>query len=237
MPLDRSLDSLPAPLAALAWPLRGPGAERPVLATWLCLLAATLAAVVPLLPILPLLPVAGYGLRALVAGAEGDPAPRLLTDPGDLLRTGLGASVVAFGYLAVPAVVLAVTVTGLQSAPAVGTSDWLTLGLVAAGSTTVLFTALAGAYLCPVALTAYGREGTLRAAVDAGHLRRTGAHWAYFVDWTAAAVTLGVAGTLVRAAWSIQRLGPLVGTAVLAYALLLACHWWGRGVGRAGGSG
>lgn len=234
---DRSLDVLPAPLAALARPFRGPGAERPVLATWLCLLAATLAAVVPLLPLLVLLPVAGYAVRALVAGAAGDPAPRLLTDPGALLKTGLGAVAVAVAYLAIPAVVLAVTVTGLRSAPAVATDDLLTLGLVAAGSTTVLFTALVGAYLFPVALTAYGRDGTLRAAVDAGRLRRTGAHWAYFVDWTTAAVALGVAGALARAVWSIPRVGPLAGTAVLAYALLLACHWWGRGVGRAGGSG
>lgn len=209
---------------AFSYPVRGERAERPFLATWVAFLVAVVV------PVLPVIPVVGYLVRLLVARGRGEDAPAFLASARALLRRGVGGSLVAAVYLAVPLVALLVTVYGAMEAGA-GTGDDPGAALLFyGGSTAVLCLALAGAYLCPVALYAYGDERALRAAFRPGTLRAVGGHAAYFTRWVAGATVLAVAVGIAGATASVPRAGPVVATAAVAYGVLVAFGIIGRGV-------
>jgi hypothetical protein len=210
--------------AAVAYPVAGDEAERPVLAVWLLL---ALSVVVP---VFPALPVVGYFVRVLAASERGESMPPLLADPRTLLRRSVGGVALAVAFLGVPFAALLVTLYGVVSLePGAGAP----VGRILAGSTAVLFVGLLGLYLLPVSLAVYGREGSLRRAVSPGALRPVAGHAAYFFGWTlgftAVVVAVGVGGAL----FTVTRAGPLFGTFVLAYGLLVTAYLWGRAVERA----
>lgn len=211
-------------IAAVSYPVAGEAGERPLLAVWLLL---ALSVVVP---VLPAVPVVGYLVRALAASERGDSLPPFLADGRTLLRRSLGGLLVCLVFLGVPFAALLVTVYGIVTLEP-GTNP--PAGRILAGSTVVLFVGLVGIYLAPVALTAYGRDGSLRRAFSGATLRPVAGHAAYFFGWTlgftALVVTVGIGGAL----FTLSRIGPLAGTFVLAYGLLVTVYLWGRAVERA----
>lgn len=211
--------------AAVTYPIAGDAAERPLLAVWLLLAFSFVV------PVLPLFPLVGYLVRVLAASERGDAIPPFLTDGRSLVRRSLGGSLVCAVLLGIPFAALLVTVYGLVTLE-VG-ADAPPTGRVLLGSTAVLFVGLAGLYVFPISLTAYGREGTLREAFSPSTVRSIGGHGAYFFGWTLGfttlAVTLGVGGALL----TVSRVGPLLGTFVFAYGFLVAAYLWGRSIARA----
>ena len=209
--------------AAVAYPIAGDAAERPLLAVWL------LFAVSVVVPVLPALPVVGYLVRVLAASERGDALPPFLADGRTLVRQSIGGIVACLVFLGVPFAALLVTVYGVVTlAPGANAP----VGRVLVGSTAVLFTALVGLYLLPVSLAAYGRDGSLRRALSLGTLRPVAGHAAYFFGWTLGVTALVVAVGVGGALFTVTRIGPLFGTLVLAYGVLVAAYLWGRAIER-----
>jgi hypothetical protein len=209
---------------AVTYPVSGEARERPLLAVWL------LFALSVVVPVLPALPVVGYFVRVLAAGERGDAMPLFLADGRTLVRRSLGGTAVCLAFLGVPFAALLVTLYGVVTlepgadAPVV---------VILAGSTVVLFIGVIGLYLVPVSLTTYGREGSLRRAFTVNALRPVAGHAAYFFGWTLGFTALVVAVGVGGALFTFSRAGPLFGTFVLAYGLLVAAYLWGRAVERA----
>lgn len=185
-------------------------------------------------PVLPLVPVLGYLLVVLAETSRRDSRTQFgqlppVEDLGQLLRRGVGGTVVVVAFLLPAAVTLVVTVAGLSQtslSPAeisVGTS----LGFVT-GSTASLLLAILFVYLLPAALANYVSRGRVRAAFDRGVLVDAARHGAYFYD-----VVLGmVVGGFVLVVASATA-AYAVGFFVAFYGELVAVAFWARGVSRA----
>lgn len=227
------------PRGALAYPVRGPGGERPLLATWVCLLVTGAVPLLRFLNVLGLLgsllvtvPVVGYLVRVLAASERGDPAPRFLVEPVSLLRRGGGGLVLTVVYLAIPFALLAITVYGAIWTDRVPDLDSFSTLTIYAGSTMVIVLSMLGAYLLPVGLANYGRTGSLRAGVSRSGLRPILTNAAYFAGWTAAFGVVGFVTAIAVAVYGTTQVGPLVATGLLAYTLLFTVHVLGRALAR-----
>lgn len=201
---------------ALSYPVQGEHAETALLAAWICSFAH--AVVVPVLALVPLL-----GYAATVVGDGGDAPPAFLDRA--VLARGLGGSVLALAYGAVPAAIGLVTfrlLAGTAREPA-GVEPLVIL----AGSTAVLFFLAAGGYLLPIALGNYARTGSLRAGF-AG-LATVGTHAAYFVGWCSG-IALFLSGIAAGAALAdLGGLPAVAGSLVAAYATIAGSRRIGRG--------
>ncbi|WP_435074010.1 DUF4013 domain-containing protein [Halorubrum sp. HHNYT27] len=182
------------------------------------------------LPVLPFVAVAGYLARVLVATATAGPD----TDPdrpgwrpiGPLVRDGLRASVTVVGYLAVPVILLTVTLGGpLEGIDPTGTTDGI---FFIVGSTVSTLLAFALLYPLPAALVAVSRERSLRAAVDATLVGAATRDAGYLVAVLLAAGGLGV----VFAAYAALNAVAL-GFFVAFYAEVVAAAAVGRATARA----
>lgn len=210
----------------LSYPVAGETAERPLLLGWILVLLGFLV------PVLPLVVFLGYLVRVLASSASGAESPPSVGAVPALVRRGVGGTVIAVAYLALPAVVLAVTFRGLTGSPRVPTGLAGTL-VFSAGTTTVLCLALLSSYLLPVALTAYGRTGRLRAAFETDRLRVPATAGGVFVGWTVALVFVAVGAALSRAVVDVARVGPVIAALVVAYTATVACRRIGVGIARA----
>jgi hypothetical protein len=182
------------------------------------------------LPVLPFVAVAGYLARVLVATAAAGPG----TDPerpdwrpvGPLLRDGLRASATVVGYLAVPVVLLTVTLGGpLEGVDPTGTTDGI---FFIVGTTVSTLLAAALSYPLPAALVAVSRERSLRAALDARLVGAATRDAGYLVAVLLAAGGLG----LVFAAYAALNAVAL-GFFVAFYAEVVAAAAVGKATGRA----
>lgn len=146
----------------LAYPVRGsPRLDALLVGGGLHLLAVWI-------PVVPFVAVLGYLARVLAATAEtGSVADADRPDwrpVRSLLGDGLRLTATCVGYLAVPVVLLVVTLGGpLERADPTGTTDGL---VFLVGTTFVTVFAFAAAYPLPAALVAVARDRTLRAAID-----------------------------------------------------------------------
>lgn len=226
--------------SVLTYPFRGPEGERPVVATWVLLLLAVSAPVIRFVSVLGLaasllfaFPLVGYLIRVLVVSENGTPAPPLLGDSLTLLRQGVGGLVICFVFLAIPFTLLAVTVYGALYTDQTIDPDAISNLVIYAGSITVLMLSFLGAYLLPVGLATYGQRGSLRAAFSPGEIRSVITHAAYFSGCTASFGVLGFATAIAVEISGVHRGGPVLGTAIVAYSLLVTVHIWGRMLARA----
>lgn len=225
---------------AVAYPFGGPERERPFVVLWILLLLVTATRrlryvdAVGVVGVIGLLtPIAGYQVRLLVASENGDPAPAVLADFRGLLRRGVGGLSISACYLVVPVVLLAVTIYGALYTDRAPDPTSVSSLVVYAGSTAVLSASLVGAYLLPIALAAYGRTGSLRAAFSRDALRAVATKGAYFAGWTAAVGSFGFVAAVAASVAGVARVGPVVATALLAYASMVTTHVWGRALARA----
>lgn len=212
--------------ALLRYPVGGQEAERPLVASWICILVSFL------LPVVPLVPVVGYLVAVIDASDRDESAPAFLLEPWTILRRGIGGTLLAVVFLAGPFVALAITVYGATYGTRTvdpGTTPTL---VVYAGSTVVLTFALVGAYLLPIALFRYGRTGSLKAAFSRTWHRGAATHGAYFAGWTLGAVILFLGIALGVGLFSIDPVGPILAALAVAHASILAAHVWGRALAR-----
>ena len=214
-------------LETLKYPIAGETMERPLLVGWILVLVSFLV------PVLPLVPFFGYLVRVLVRSAAGNTsAPPALTNDLDTVRLGVNATVVCVVYLAIPVVLLVVTVGGFaETARLFGTS---TGPLVFSLSATVgLALLLLSSYLLPVALVVYGRKRHLSAVFEYRTIRVLARSTEMFVGW-AATVAIGAVGAVIAVdVFNRSRLGPVLAALVITYTLVLVSHRLGVGIARA----
>lgn len=181
-------------------------------------------------PLLPFIAVAGYLARVLAATARAEsyvnPERPGWKPVGDLLRDGVRLLATMGGYLAVPVVLLTVTLGGpLESADPTGTTDGL-IFLLASTVSTML--ALAICYPLPAALVAVARDHSLRAAVDTRLIGTATRDAGYLVATLLTAGGLGITAA-VYTTLNHLALGFFVGF----YAEVVAAAAIGEAAGRA----
>ncbi|GAB7009623.1 DUF4013 domain-containing protein [Halorubrum trueperi] len=210
--------------SVLTYPIRGsPRFDALVVGGALHLLAVWI-------PVLPFVAVAGYLSQVLATTAAAD--PRDDPDPpdwrpiGPLLVDGFRLLATCVGYLAVPVVLLVVTLGGpLEGVDPTGTTDGI---FFIVGSTVSTLLAFAICYPLPAALVAVARERSLRAAVNASHIGAATQDAGYLV----ATLLAAGGGGLAAAAY-----GPLnavaIGFFLGFYVEVVAAAAVGRATGRA----
>lgn len=230
---------------ALTYPARGEDAEETLLVgTVLALAVGVLARLgaLSLLAVIPAVLLAGYVLTVIRASAESaggtlaaDETPPAFADFRALAVDGIRTLAVAFGYLLVPAVALALTVGGATGGAggSAGVGDQSTsLGVttfVLGAGTVVLAVSATFAYLLPAALAGVARSGTVRGALDWSHLRRIAGDGGYFVGWVAALVVGGLTTVLLGTLASVGRPGEVLALGLGFYALVVVARLLGRG--------
>lgn len=202
---------------ALTYPVRGEHGEKALLSAWLCVFVHAIA-----LPFVALVPLVGYATTVLGRGHESDP-PTFLER--SVLVRGVGGSVLVLGYGLVPVGATLVTFQLLFGANEPPTeTDAI---FVLAASTTVLVLLALYAYVLPIALGNYARDGSLRAGVS--DLAGVAGHAAYFVGWSSGIVLL-LAGVAASSAFvDLGGVFTVVGSFVGAYAVIGASRRIGRG--------
>jgi hypothetical protein len=173
--------------------------------------------------VLPAFLLYGYFLRVLRAGMTDAAEPPVFDDWGSLFVEGLVATVILFVYQLAPLVVLAVTVGGSLASIATGTDVGAGVGMAGLVGGLFLFTVLAlvFSYVGLIGVANYAREGRLGAGFDLGVITDVGTSTAYAVPWVVGVVVLVVA--------SVVGSIPILGQAVLFYALIVAMRLVGQG--------
>ena len=181
--------------------------------------------------VVPSILVLGYVSRVLRLTADGDDAPPVFDEWGDLLVEGAKAFAVTLVYSLVPLAVFAVaavvTVGAFVVVPGGGGSGTF-LGSFVAGVLVLLIgiaglaVSLVGLYVTPAALAAVADSGRLGDGFAVGTLWTVVSKRAYATGWlTAAAVVL--AGALAIGVLSVVPvLGTIAGLFVQFYALVAA---------------
>jgi hypothetical protein len=208
----------------LTYPVRGsPRVDAVIVGGGLHLLAVWL-------PVLPFVAVAGSLSRVLIAtataGPHANPERPGWQPVGPLLRDGLRATATVVGYLAVPVVLLTVTLGGpLEGVDPTGTTDGI---VFIVGSTVSTLLAFALSYPLPAALVAVSRERSLRAAIDTTLVGAATRDAGYLVAVLLAAGGLG----LTFAAYETLNAAAL-GFFIAFYAEVVTAAAVGKATGRA----
>ncbi len=201
---------------ALRYPLRGEHAEKTLLSAWLCVL---LHAIV--LPVLALLPLVGYAATVLARGEEPTPPPFL---EWSLLARSLGAAALTIGYMTVPVGATLVTILLFLDGEPPAEAEVLFFFV---GSTAALFVLAFFAYLLPIALANYVREGSVKEGVK--NLVGVAGHAAYFVGWASGTVLFLLGGAVSSALLDAGGLFTVMGSFVGGYAVIVGSRRIGRG--------
>ena len=177
--------------------------------------------------VVPSILVLGYVSRVLRQTADGDDAPPVFEEWGDLFVEGAKGFVVTLVYALLPLAVFAVAAVFGVGAAVVGSgggSGGLLGGLIggALALHLALAVSLAGLYVTPAALAAVADSGRIGDGFAVGTLWTVVTKRAYATGWlTAAVVVLG--GALAVGVLSVVPvLGTIAGLFVQFYALVAA---------------
>ena len=179
--------------------------------------------------VIPFFIVYGYLVRVLRAGMNNDPEPPVFDDWGSLIVEGLIASVILFVYQLIPAILFAVTVGGSLVAILSGSEAGAGIGIAGlfGGFVLSFVLALVFGYVGLIGVANYAREGDIGAGFDIGVITDVATDSEYAIPWAIGVVVLLVAGVV----GSI----PILGQAVLFYALIVAMKLVGEGFAAARG--
>lgn len=235
---------------AIEYPARGEdalttvlvGGLLPILAILIGVVGTALAIVLIGLVILPFAVVPGvvllgYYVAVLRAVTAGESDPPRFRDWGRLFLDGLRYLAISLAY-ALPLLVLIGLFLGIVAAGGAVAGDAttaveiaVTVAAVLVGGLAVCYL-LAFAYLRPLAIANFAREGRLRAAFDVGILRRAGLSKPYAIAWFLAILVWFVGATL-EGSLSFVLVGFFVGF----YAAVVRQYLYGRGLRVALGEG
>lgn len=225
---------------ALEYPARGEDALTTVLVGGLLPLFAILIGIVGLalsivvvgLAMLPLAAVPGiallgYYVAVLRTVGDGEADPPRFREWRRLLLDGLRHLAITAAY-AIPLAVLIGLFLAVIAAGGAASGDAaeiaVSLAAVVVGGLAACYL-LAFAYVRPLALANFAREGRLRAAFDLGTLRTAGLSRAYALAWLLAAPVWFVGGAL-EGTFSFVLVGFFVGF----YADVVRYYLYGRGL-------
>ncbi|WP_380675602.1 DUF4013 domain-containing protein [Salinigranum sp. GCM10025319] len=171
----------------------------------------------------------GYLVRALRAGMDGASEPPEFDDWGTLFVEGLVATVILFVYQLIPIIIFAVTVGGSIAAIASGSEAGAGLGFAGffGGFVLTFVLALVFGYIGLIGVANYAREGGIGAGFDIGVITDVATDSDYAIPWAIGVVILIVAGVVGGI--------PILGQAVLFYALIIAMKLVGEGFAAARG--
>lgn len=180
--------------------------------------------------LVPAVLLAGYVVRVLRGTMTGNETPPVFEDWGDLFSDGLRASVIAFVYGLIPAVVLAVTAV-LGGLLVAGGSD-ASLGagglVVLFGGLLALVLGLLAAYIVPAAVANYAETGRMGAGFSWSTLRPVLFSGTYATAWATAFAIIIVASVVSAVLNIVPLLGLVVGAFVGFYAAVSAYYVIGR---------
>jgi hypothetical protein len=179
--------------------------------------------------LIPIFLLYGYLVRVLRAGMTDAPEPPVFDDWGSLFVEGLVATVIIFVYQLIPIVVFAVTVGGSVVAMATGTRTGAGLGVAGffGGFLVSSVLALVFGYVGLIGVANYAREGDFGAGFDVGVVTDVATSGEYAVPWAVGVLILLVAGVVGGI--------PILGQAVVFYALIVAMKLVGQGFAAARG--
>jgi hypothetical protein len=235
---------------AIEYPARGEdalttvlvGGLLPILAILIAMVGTALAIVLIGLVILPFAVVPGivllgYYVAVLRAVTAGESDPPRFRDWGRLFVDGLRYLAISLAY-ALPLLVLIGLFFGVVAAGGAVAGDAttaveiaVTVAAVLVGGLAVCYL-LAFAYLRPLAIANFAREGRLRAAFDVGILRRACLSKPYAIAWFLA-ILVWLVGATLEGALSFVLVGFFVGF----YAAVARQYLYGRGLRTALGEG
>lgn len=180
--------------------------------------------------VVPSILVLGYVSRVLRRTADGDDAPPIFEEWGDLLVEGAKAFAVTLVYSLLPLLVFAVAAVFGVGAAVIGSGggDGGLLGGLIGGALALLLAlaalvvSLAGLYVTPAALAAVADSGRVGDGFAVGTLWTVVTKRAYATGWLTAAVVV-LAGALAVGVLSVVPvLGTIAGLFVQFYALVAA---------------
>ncbi|WP_144797802.1 DUF4013 domain-containing protein [Halorubrum depositum] len=180
--------------------------------------------------VVPSILVLGYVSRVLRRTADGDDAPPVFEEWGDLLVEGAKAFAVTLVYSLLPLLVFAVAAVFGVGAAVIGSGggDGGLLGGLIGGALALLLAlaalavSLVGLYVTPAALAAVADSGRVGDGFAVGTLWTVVTKRAYATGWLTAAVVV-LAGALAIGVLSVVPvLGTIAGLFVQFYALVAA---------------
>jgi hypothetical protein len=178
----------------------------------------------------PVLVLSGYYLRVLRGSMDGEETPPAFEDWRELLVDGVKGFVVAFVYLLLPGVVIAVGVGGAITAAVSGGEPSLTVllgALFGIGLGAAVF--LVVWYVVPAALANVARTGRIGSGFALGELRPLLGSRAYATAWLLGLGALVAAGVVTGVLNVVPLVGFLLALPVTFYASVVAFNLYGRG--------
>lgn len=180
--------------------------------------------------LVPAILLAGDIVRVLRGSVAGNETPPVFEGWDDLFGDGLRASVIAFVYGLIPALVLGLTavVGGLIAAGGGDVSLGASGLVVLLGGLLALVLGLLAAYVVPAAVANYAETGRMGAGFSWSTLRPVLFSGTYATAWATAFVIILVAGVVSDVLNVVPLLGLVVGAFVGFYAAVSAYYVVGR---------
>lgn len=181
--------------------------------------------------LVPLFVVYGYLVRTIRERLDDNREPPVFDEWGELLVDGLKAWVIGLVYMAIPLVVMGVTVGGAVVAMATGTDAGVAAGLSAlfAGLLVSFVLFLVFGYLAVAAVVNFAREGRFGAGFDVGVIREVAFSRDFAVAWLTAVAVFLVAGVVVGVLNVIPILGFVLGSFLTFFVSVVAAKIWADG--------
>lgn len=222
----------------LSYPVRGPRGETTLVTglVWVFVAATTLdwfPSLLSLAAVPSLVVLAGYLVTVQYSGLRGADDPPRFAGYVSLVRRGLASVALSVAYLLVPAILLVVTVRGTQVASDSSLGFQSSMSLLF-GSTAVLVTALAAAFLLPVGVVRSVRTNRLVAGLHLDAVRRRAVRSTYLVAWTVGATVVTALVAVVGPVWGTNRPVAVLVLGVGYYALVLTAYGLGRSLSQPG---
>ncbi|RDZ39497.1 hypothetical protein C5B86_19025 [Haloferax sp. Atlit-19N] len=216
----------------LRYPIRGPHAEGAFIKGLICAFAAVTTidwfpSPLSILFVPASLLLLGYLITVQKSGLRNARSVPEFRGYARLLHRGLVGLVVALSYLALPIVMLVVTVHGASIATAQPSGIQMNI-TVLLGSTLVLIVLLVSAYLLPVGIVRAVENQSLLAGLHVDTVRRTAVHSRYLVAWFGGGTAIFTVLVLISELWGSYRILSVFALVVSYYALVLIAHVLGR---------
>ena len=181
--------------------------------------------------VVPAFALLGYLVRVLASAARDEPEPPAFDDWGEMLVTGLKATVVMVVYGAIPVgLFVAYAVSGVLLSDTGAAGSGLLAGFGLIGGFGALLVSILVYYLVPAALANMAVEGQIGAAFDLGRLTSVLTSGEYLVAWLVPFV-LSLVLNVVTVVLFVTIVGAVFVPVLQFYVQVAAFFMFGRAFG------